>query len=135
MFSPFEAMRLSMRTGMMLAEANMVIGMRMLGMAGMWRVQPSENRRMVAEKQAAGAEAALAMGRAVMQRGAGAGGGAEAGGAADEGECEAAFAPWTKGGDVNANCDKPPDLCRHVWPYGGRPGSAWRHGPHHRGRA
>jgi hypothetical protein len=66
MFSPFEAMRLSMRTGMMLAEANMVIGMRMLGMAGMWRVQPSENRRMVAEKQAAGAEAALAMGRAVM---------------------------------------------------------------------
>jgi hypothetical protein len=66
MFSPFEAMRLSMQTAMMLAEANMVIGMRLMGMSGMWRMKPSENARMVTEKQAAGAEAALAMGRAVM---------------------------------------------------------------------
>jgi hypothetical protein len=66
MWSPFDALRLSMKTGVMLAEANMVIGMRMLGMAGMWRVTPAENLRMVAEKQAAGVEAAVAMGQAVM---------------------------------------------------------------------
>ncbi len=34
----------------MLADANMVIGMRMLGMAGGWPVAPSENARMVHEK-------------------------------------------------------------------------------------
>jgi hypothetical protein len=69
MWSPFDAMRLSMKTGVMLAEANMVIGMRMLGMAGMWRVTPAENLRMVAEKQAAGLEAAVAMGRVAMAGG------------------------------------------------------------------
>ena len=48
--TPAEAMRLTMQSSMMLAEANMVIAMRMLGMGGMWRVTPSENARMVQEK-------------------------------------------------------------------------------------
>jgi hypothetical protein len=65
-FTPIEMMRLSLRTGMMLAEAQMVIGMRMLGIMGMWRVQPSENTRMVHEKLAAGREAVLASTRAVL---------------------------------------------------------------------
>lgn len=38
---------------LMLAEANAVIAMRMLGMAGIWSVPPSENTRMVTEKMAA----------------------------------------------------------------------------------
>lgn len=62
--SPAEIYRLWLGTGLMLAEAQMVIGMRMLGMFGLWRVTPGENRRMVAEKLAAAAEAGLAASRA-----------------------------------------------------------------------
>ncbi len=64
--SPGDALALSVRTGMMLAEAQMVIGMRMLGMMGLWRVAPSENRRMLAEKLAAGSEAAIAVSQAML---------------------------------------------------------------------
>lgn len=60
-----DLLRLSMQTGTMLAQANMVIAMRMWGMAGVWNVTPDENKRMVAEKGtamlAAGAAAAGAM--------------------------------------------------------------------------
>ncbi|KAF0137913.1 MAG: hypothetical protein FD152_30 [Xanthobacteraceae bacterium] len=41
--TPMQMMTLSIRYTTMLAEAQMVIGMRMLGMAGMWRVTPSES--------------------------------------------------------------------------------------------
>ena len=51
--TPAEILRLSMRSAQMLTEAQMVIGMRMMGMFGMWRVSPSENSRMVTEKMAA----------------------------------------------------------------------------------
>lgn len=61
MFSPAEMMRLSIRTAMMMTEANLVISMRLWGMMGLWNVRPSENTRMVAEKVAAGQSAALAM--------------------------------------------------------------------------
>ncbi len=57
MMTPLDWMRLSLKTGMMLGQAQMVIGMRLWGMAGMWSVLPSENARMVAEKLAAGIEA------------------------------------------------------------------------------
>ena len=66
MMTPAQMIELSMKTGMMLMEAQMVIGMRMMGMAGLWRVLPSENARMSSEKVSAMGEAALGTGRAIM---------------------------------------------------------------------
>lgn len=57
---------LSLRTGMMLGQANMVIAMRMMGMAGGWNVTPAENQRMVDEKTAAAVASGTAMMRAAM---------------------------------------------------------------------
>jgi hypothetical protein len=59
-------MALSMQTGMMLGQANMVIAMRMMGMAGAWNVTPAENKRMVDEKTAAAVESGAAMTRAAL---------------------------------------------------------------------
>ncbi|MCU0904581.1 MAG: antifreeze protein [Tabrizicola sp.] len=67
LFNPAEIIRLQFRFGLMLAEAQMVIGMRMMGLAGMWRVTPTENARMVSEKLAAAQESAFAATRAVLQ--------------------------------------------------------------------
>jgi hypothetical protein len=53
MMTPAQLFGLSLKTGMMLIEAQMVIGMRMLGMAGFWRVAPSETTRMSSEKVSA----------------------------------------------------------------------------------
>ncbi|MBV7408522.1 antifreeze protein [Maritimibacter sp. DP1N21-5] len=39
--------------GMIVGEANMVIAMRLWGMAGLWSVTPSENARMLSEKTGA----------------------------------------------------------------------------------
>lgn len=61
-----EAMRLALQSGMMLAEANMVIVMRVMGMGGMWRVSPAENARMVQEKTDAAVASGAAMSRAIM---------------------------------------------------------------------
>ena len=41
------------------AETQAVVGFRMMGLAGMWSVTPSENRRMVDEKLPAFAESAI----------------------------------------------------------------------------
>jgi hypothetical protein len=60
-------MNLSLRFGFMLAEAQMVMAMRMLGMAGLWRVAPSENARMVGEKLVAAQQSARAATRAALQ--------------------------------------------------------------------
>ncbi|WP_128516268.1 antifreeze protein [Tabrizicola thermarum] len=65
--TPLQMMTLSIRTATMLAEAQMVIAMRLLGMAGMWRVSPSENARMVSEKMDAVQQSAFSATRAVMQ--------------------------------------------------------------------
>lgn len=64
--TPAEAMRLAMQSSMMMAEANMVIAMRVMGMGGMWRVSPAENARMVQEKTDAAIASSAAMGRAIM---------------------------------------------------------------------
>jgi hypothetical protein len=64
--TPAEMALLSLQTAQMLAEAQMVIGMRMLGMMGMWRVLPSENARMASEKLAAAGAAARASGAALL---------------------------------------------------------------------
>ncbi len=64
--NPASLIRLGFHTGIMLAEAQMIVGMRMLGMMGMWRVSPTENSRMVTEKLVAAQQAALAATRATM---------------------------------------------------------------------
>ncbi|MES2540557.1 MAG: antifreeze protein [Pseudomonadota bacterium] len=66
MMTPTQMIDLSMKTGMMLVEAQMVIGMRMMGMAGFWRVLPSENARMSSEKVSAVSASAFATSRAIM---------------------------------------------------------------------
>lgn len=65
MFDPAKALDLSVQTTMMLMEAQMVICLRMLGMAGLWGSPPGELARMVREKQAAAAMAARAVERSV----------------------------------------------------------------------
>ncbi|WP_425099281.1 antifreeze protein [Tropicibacter sp. S64] len=57
---PFTMMRLGHQLSLMSVEAGAVIWMRTLGMLGLWRVPKTENVRMVAEKQAAFAEAGRA---------------------------------------------------------------------------
>ncbi|AZQ68877.1 antifreeze protein [Silicimonas algicola] len=57
---------LSIRTAQMMAEAQMVMAYRMMGMAGVWPVSPSENARMMSEKipafiSASGAATSAAM--------------------------------------------------------------------------
>lgn len=64
--TPAQLMQLSIQTSIMLVEAQMVIGMRMMGMMGMWRVLPSENARMSSEKLTAMGQSAMATSHAVM---------------------------------------------------------------------
>ena len=61
-----DMMRLQFATARMLAEAQTVIGLRMLGMAGVLPAATGENRRMVEEKQRAFARAAAAAARSMM---------------------------------------------------------------------
>jgi hypothetical protein len=53
-------MRLQLDTACMLTEAQAVIGLRVLGMAGVLPSEPGENVRMVTEKHSAFAEAGFA---------------------------------------------------------------------------
>ncbi len=61
-----ELMRLQMRTAQMLIEAQTVIGLRMMGMAGVMTAAPGENTRMVTEKQTAFAQSGIAAMGALM---------------------------------------------------------------------
>lgn len=65
--TPMQMMSLSIRFTMMMTEAQTVIAMRMLGMAGLWRVSPSESARMVGEKLEAVQQSAVAATRAALQ--------------------------------------------------------------------
>ncbi|WP_347311252.1 hypothetical protein [Defluviimonas sp. SAOS-178_SWC] len=56
----------------MMAEAQMVIAMRMMGGIGVWNLGPDEHMRMVAEKAGAASDAGHAVSRALW-RGAGPG--------------------------------------------------------------
>lgn len=47
---PFAFLANAIEIGQMMAEANAVITMRTLGMAGLWSVTPAEDQRMVSEK-------------------------------------------------------------------------------------
>lgn len=66
MMTPAQMISLSLKTSLMMTEAQMVIGMRMMGMMGFWRVHPSENARMSSEKVSAATEAAIATSHAIM---------------------------------------------------------------------
>lgn len=63
--SPQQMLKLMTQTGQLLAEAQMVIALRMMGMAGFWPVSAHENTRMVTEKTAAVLASSRAMSRAV----------------------------------------------------------------------
>ena len=63
---PFALMRSSTSLAMLAWETQMVIAMRLMGMAGLWSVVPSENDRMVSEKGPAFLEAAQSASRAAI---------------------------------------------------------------------
>lgn len=48
--NPAKLMGSAIEVGMMMAEAQSVIAMRMLGMWGIWSVTPAEDGRMISEK-------------------------------------------------------------------------------------
>ena len=58
---------LAFATGKMVAEAQAVIGYRMMGMAGLWSVTPGENARMMDEKTDAFTQSANAATAAILQ--------------------------------------------------------------------
>ncbi|GAA3871491.1 antifreeze protein [Celeribacter arenosi] len=57
---------LQLRYAKMVADAQAVVAMRMLGMAGFWTTRPTEVQDMIAEKQQATLRAAVAGTRAIM---------------------------------------------------------------------
>lgn len=64
--TPLDYWALGLRTAQVMAEAQLVVSFRLMGMAGQWPVSPSETTRMVQEKgpaflKAAGAATAAAM--------------------------------------------------------------------------
>ncbi|MFN7223862.1 MAG: antifreeze protein [Paracoccaceae bacterium] len=68
-FSPIDLMRLSLNTATMLAQAQSVIAMRMMGMVGAWSVSPGENTRMVSEKLRTGMKSGVAAHRSALSGG------------------------------------------------------------------
>ncbi|GAA6189269.1 antifreeze protein [Litorivita sp. NS0012-18] len=69
-FSPapmMDVLRLSMQATALAAEAQSVIAMRMMGMAGFWSVTPHEKTRMMNEKTDAFTEAGFAVAHAAMR--------------------------------------------------------------------
>ncbi len=64
--NPADMMRLSLAWWTMMAEAQTVIGLRTLGMAGILPAKDSENSRMVSEKVAAMTQSLNAAGKAAL---------------------------------------------------------------------
>lgn len=64
--TPNQAVQITVHTGAMLAEAQMVVAMRLFGMAGLWNMAPEEPLRMVQEKVEAVAESAMSTLHAVF---------------------------------------------------------------------
>lgn len=48
--TPIDLWSNALQASFILAEANAVVTMRVMGMAGLWSVAPSENGRMISEK-------------------------------------------------------------------------------------
>jgi hypothetical protein len=68
-FDPFNLMRPAMEASSIMAESQLVIGLRVAGMAGFWPMGKAETNRMVSEKMAAGVDSAQAMLRSGMAGG------------------------------------------------------------------
>tara|TARA_R110002124_G_scaffold100107_4_gene246570 strand:- start:2126 stop:2446 length:321 start_codon:yes stop_codon:yes gene_type:complete len=51
--NPADAWKLGFDSWRMISEAQYVVALRVAGMSGLWRMQPSETTRMVSEKNAA----------------------------------------------------------------------------------
>jgi hypothetical protein len=64
--TPFDLIRPSLLMTQMLAEANVVIALRLWGLAGAWHMAPGERRRMVTEKVAAAQASGAAMAKAAL---------------------------------------------------------------------
>ncbi len=67
--TPFDLVRPGLLMMQLVAEANVVIALRLWGMAGGWKMAAGENRRMVTEKMAAAQASGRAMTRAAMAGG------------------------------------------------------------------
>ncbi|MFM2355437.1 MAG: hypothetical protein RLZZ528_1173 [Pseudomonadota bacterium] len=66
MMTPLDCWRAGMEFATMMAEAQIVISLRLMGMAGVWNTPKGEHRRMVSEKAAAAQESGLAAARAMV---------------------------------------------------------------------
>lgn len=64
--TPFDLVRPGLLLAQMMVEANLVIALRMSGMAGASKMAPQEKSRMLAEKVAAAQASGWAMARATM---------------------------------------------------------------------
>lgn len=68
-YDPAKIWANSFEMGMVMAEAQAVVGMRLMGMAGLWSVTPHEDRRMIEEKTDALVKSCTAANRALMTGG------------------------------------------------------------------
>jgi len=64
--TPFDLIRPSILMAQMMAEANLVIALRMWRMAGAWKMAPGEKQRMMSEKVSAAQASGRAMTKAAM---------------------------------------------------------------------
>ncbi|MEM7721798.1 MAG: antifreeze protein [Pseudomonadota bacterium] len=63
---PWALWSVGLNTWFLMAEAQAVIAMRMMGMAGYWNVTPTEDARMITEKMVAFPQAMLACSHAAL---------------------------------------------------------------------
>ncbi|QUJ77233.1 antifreeze protein [Sulfitobacter albidus] len=68
-YDPMKAFANGLEVSMVMAEAQAVVGMRLMGMAGLWSVTPYEDRRMIEEKTDALVKSYTAANRAMMNGG------------------------------------------------------------------
>jgi hypothetical protein len=69
LMSPFDFLAPALEASQIMVESQMVIGMRLAGMAGLWPMAKSETDRMLAEKLSAGMDSAHAALRSGMEGG------------------------------------------------------------------
>ncbi len=56
--TPFDVLRPAMEASQIMAESQLVVGLRVAGMAGFWPMGQAETKRMVSEKLTTGMESA-----------------------------------------------------------------------------
>lgn len=65
MFDPFDLLRPALEAAEIIAESQVIIGLRLAGMAGFWPMAKAENARMLSEKL----QASLDVGHAALKAG------------------------------------------------------------------